>query len=333
MAVIPADHGLWFQMPVHFIKGEPELKLRSENSNPKPILSIVVVSWNTRDLLRQCVQSALEVLVGISGEVIVVDNASTDGSAAMLREEFSHEPLVHLILNTENVGFAAGNNQALAAANGDIIAVVNPDIIITQMALSAMLTYLQKNEQVGIVSCNLVGHDGRSQSIHRALPTLPIVFFVYTRLGKGLDRLFLRRYYDRQYKLRDLPRQEIIPVGQVAGACFLIRRTTIQKIGGLFDERFPILGNDVDLCRRVWNAGFTIHLLSSVSVTHYGSASLKQVDRMKREFWRWNALKLFYDLHEPYWKRWILRLFVPYALKSVNKRANAKIQLLQTSIV
>lgn len=268
----------------------------------------------------------LESLGDINGEVIVVDNASTDGSAAMVREEFSHVQRVRLIANSENVGFAAGNNQALAAASGDIIVVVNPDIVLARATLVAMLQHLLTNEQVGIVSCNLVGRDGRSQSIHRALPTLPIVFFVYTPLGRWMDRLFLARRYDHQYKLRNLPQRGINPVGQVAGACFLIRRATIQKIGGLFDERFPILGNDVDLCRRIWNAGFAVHLLSNVSVTHYGSASLKQVDRIKRESWRWNAFRVFYDLHEPRWKGWILRLFIPRGLKSANKQANAELQ-------
>ncbi|KAA0231869.1 glycosyltransferase family 2 protein [candidate division KSB1 bacterium] len=279
--------------------------------NYDPTLSIIVVSWNTRDLLRLCIHSALDSLTGMNGEVIVVDNASTDGSAAMVQEEFSHEPRVRLMANTENLGFAAGNNQALAAASGNIIAIVNPDIVLNRATLAAMLEYLLAHGRVGLVSCNLVGSNGKSQSIHRRFPTIPIIFFEWARVGKHIDRWLLRNRFHRHYRLQDMSRKDVKIIDQAAGACMMMRRATIEKIGVLFDERFPILGNDLDLCRRIWNADLEVHVLFNVSVTHYGSASLEQVDGTLKESWLWEALKVYYDLHEPQWKRWALRRLIP----------------------
>src|SRR2546426_1064832 len=133
-------------------------------------LSILVVSWNTRDLLRECLRSALANLKVVSAEIIVVDNASADGSAEMVRREFAPEPRVRLIANPRNEGFARGNNQAYAAARGEFLAVVNPDVTFTGPVLRGMVEYLHGRPAVGIVSCNLVGTDGSSQSLHRRLP-------------------------------------------------------------------------------------------------------------------------------------------------------------------
>src|SRR5438445_4001964 len=224
----------------------------------------MVVSWNTRDILRQCLRSAQAALQGLRVELIVVDNASSDGSAAMVRAEFGSDPRVHLIANARNEGFARGNNQAFAASHGDFLAVVNSDVVLGGPAVSIMMEYLGARPNVGIVTCNLVDADGAPQSLHRAFPTLPQAFFSWTGLGRRLDKWFLGNQSRRRYRLQRARRTGVCVIDQAAAACLMIRRATVGRIGGLFDERFPLFFNDVDLSRRVWEAGLEVHVLYDV---------------------------------------------------------------------
>lgn len=288
----------------------------SADSEPPTFLSLIVVSWNTQGLLRRCVLSALAALEHLPGEIIVVDNGSTDGTAEMVRREFGGNLQVELIANRENLGFAAGNNLGLRHSKGSVIGVVNPDIVIDGGTLQAMYGHALSTPGTGIVSCELVGTDGEPQTIHRAFPTLPRVLFTQTRLGRKADRLLLGRRFDDAYRLRSVPRRGIRQVDQVAGACFLMCREVIERIGGLFDERFPILGNDVDLCRRVHNAGLTVDLMFDQRMVHLGSASLRQVDEETRDRWRWEALTQYYAIHEPRWQQILLRWITPVHLRA-----------------
>ena len=272
-------------------------------------LSVLVVSWNTSDLLRDCLRSVLSAVEGMRAEVIVVDNASVDGSADMVRREFDVEPRLRLVANGSNELFARGNNQAYALSRGEIILVINPDVVLNRIALRGMIDHLRGDPRVGIVSCDLVGRDGASQSLHRAFPTLPIAFSVWTRVGRLLDRLLLG-LNRRRYHLETLRRGGVALVDQAAAACLLIRRSTVERIGGLFDERFPLFFNDVDLSRRVRDAGLEVHVLYDLSVTHVGGASIRQLPRSGRELERFESLVRYYELHEPAWKARLVRLMV-----------------------
>src|SRR5439155_1607262 len=242
-------------------------------------LSVLVVSWNTRDLLRDCLRSILAAVEGMRAEVIVVDNASADGSAAMARREFGSEPRLRLVANERNELFARGNNQAYALSRGEMILVLNPDVVLNRRALRGMVDHLRGDPRAGIVSCDLVGSDGVSQSLHRAFPTLPIVFSRWTRLGRLVDSLVLLGLNGRRYHLKTRRRSGTAVVEQAAAACLLIRRATVERIGGLFDERFPLFFNDVDLSRRVWNAGLDVRVLYDLSVRHVGGASIRQLPK------------------------------------------------------
>jgi len=273
-------------------------------------LSVLVVSWNTSDLLRDCLRSVISAVEGMRAEIIVVDNASVDGSADMVRREFDVEPRLRLVANGRNELFARGNNQAYALSRGEILLVINPDVVLNRIALRGMIDHLRGDPRVGIVSCNLVGRDGASQSLHRAFPTLPIAFSVWTRVGRLLDRLLLLGLNRRRYHLETLRRGGVALVDQAAAACLLIRRSTVERIGGLFDERFPLFFNDVDLSRRVRDAGLEVHVLYDLSVTHIGGASIRQLPRRGRELERFEALVRYYELHEPAWKARLVRLMV-----------------------
>ncbi len=286
----------------------------------KPLdLSIIVVSWNTRDLLRDCLQSALANFGTVSAEIIVVDNASADDSAGMVRRVFGDDPRVRLIANSRNEGFAHGNNQALAVARGQFLAIVNPDVMFTGPALGSLLEHLRAHPNAGIATCNLVGTDGLPQSMHRTFPTLPIVFCRWTRVGRRLDRWLMFGFVGRRYQLVPQRRAGVAVIDQAAAACLMIERSTVDRIGGLFDERFPIFFNDVDLSRRVWNAGLEVHVLYDVSVVHHRGASIKQMRPGRKTLELMDGLERYYDLHEPRWKARLVRLMV-----SANRRRAAR---------
>ena len=282
-------------------------------------LSVVVVSWNTRDLLRDCLQSALASLGTLSAEIIVVDNASADDSAGMVRRDFGDDPRVRLVANSSNEGFARGNNQACAVARGEFLAIVNSDIVFTGPVLESLVEHLRAHRNAGIVSCNLVGTDGMPQSLHRKFPTLPIVFCRWTRAGRRLDRWFLGGSVGRRYHLMHVRRAGVAAIDQAAAACLVIKRSTVERIGGLFDERFPIFFNDVDLSRRVRNAGLEVHVLYDVSVVHHGGASIKQMRPGRKTLEMMDGLQRYYDLHEPRWKGLVVRFLV-----SANRRRAAR---------
>ena len=275
-----------------------------------PMLSILVVSWNTRDLLRECLRAAIAAAAGISFEVIVVDNASGDESAAMVRREFAAEPRVRLIANARNENFARGNNQAFAVARGSHLLVMNPDVVLNATALRGMIDHLGARPEAGIVSCSLVGTDGVPQTLHRAFPTLPIVCAVWTQAGRALDRWLLLGLNGRRYRLQSRRRSGLAVIDQAAAACLLISRTTVEAIGGLFDERFPLFFNDVDLSRRVRDADFEVHVRYDLSVIHHGRASIRQLPDGERKLELYDSLARYYDVHEPAWKARLVRLMV-----------------------
>jgi len=284
-----------------------------------PVLSALVVSWNTRDFLRDCLRSILESARGRAIEVIVVDNASADDSAGMVRREFAAEPRVRLIANARNEGFARGNNQACAASRGELLLVLNPDIVLNAPALTGMIDHLRDHPEAGIVTCNLVGMDGEPQTLHRAFPTLPIVFSTWTWIGRHLDRYVLFGLNRRRYRLQGRRRSGMAVIDQAAAACLILRRATLGRIGGLFDERFPLFFNDVDLSRRVWDAGLEVHARYDLSVRHHGRASIGQLPDASRRLQLYEAVARYFEIHEPAWKARLVR-----AMVAPNRRRAAR---------
>lgn len=275
---------------------------------PEPEVSILVVSWNTRELLGSCLGSIAPALDRLDAELIVVDNGSADGSAAMVRERFGRLPRVTLIANASNEGFSRANNIALAEARGGLIVLANPDLVLAPDLVTALRRHLEEHPEAGLATCRLVDAEGRPQGLHRAFPSPVLVFFCRTRGGRWLDARLLGGRFGRRYRPRPEPASGWVGIDQAAGALMAIRRSTIDRIGGLLDERFPILGSDVDLCRRVRDAGLEVHCLLDRAAVHHGSASLAQVPAALRERWWWQFIRIYYRLHEPRWKRGLLAL-------------------------
>jgi N-acetylglucosaminyl-diphospho-decaprenol L-rhamnosyltransferase len=253
-------------------------------------LSVIVVSWNVRDLLRRCLQSVLDSgrqgeetapAVGSAGpqatawpsglEILVVDNASADGSAAMVRAEF---PMVRLIANNENRGFTAANNQGLAVSRGRYLLLLNPDAELVGNALAEMVGCLEARPAAGVVGPQLLDPDGSTQSSRRRFPTLATALVESTVVQEWWpDNRILRRYY-----LLDTPASPGEPqaVDWVVGACLLVRRAAYEQVGEL-DEGFFMYSEELDWCRRIKAAGWEVLYLPTARVIHHEGKSSEQV--------------------------------------------------------
>jgi GT2 family glycosyltransferase len=225
----------------------------------------------------------------VEAEVLVVDNASSDGSAEMVEHDF---PWVTLIRSPRNGGFAYGNNQALQRVIGDAILVLNPDTLLPRGGVAQLLERLTTHPEAGVIGPKLLKPDG---SIHlacrRSFPTPSVAFY---RLS-GLSRLFPSSPRFGRYNLTFVDPDLPIEVDSVCGACLLVRRTVVQRVGAL-DERFFMYGEDLDWCLRTRLAGWTVRYEPSIVVQHqHGAASRKRAVRTTYHFFR--AMDLFYRKH------------------------------------
>ena len=230
-------------------------------------LSVIIVSWKTCALLRQCLESVFAQSTGRPIEVWVFDNASRDGSVEMVRELF---PAVHLIENQENIGFAPANNLVYPYCRGRYILLLNPDTLFRPSALVGMLDYVDAHPEVGALGPRLVDGDG----------TFQLSVFPFPTLTRELWRLF---HLDRlkPYALYNVRRWDLSQpheVDSIQGACLLIRREVIQQVG-LFDPDFFLYSEEIDLCYRIKHAGWKLVWLPDLEVVHFGGQSSRQEAR------------------------------------------------------
>lgn len=229
-----------------------------------PVLSVVIVSWNVRDDLEECLQSLVEDerrnLESGEIEVIVVDNASTDGTTEMVKREF---PQVKLIVNHENLGFTKANNIGIRHSRGKYILLLNPDTVLYRGALRALIDCADSHPGAGIIGAKLLNPDGSLQHSARSFPDVGAGLFRNTLLG----RLFPNNPFIRRYLLMDFNYDEVREVDWVSGAAMLIRRDLIERVGCL-DERFWAYCEDVDICWRAWQSGFKVLFCPKAVVVH-----------------------------------------------------------------
>lgn len=229
-------------------------------------LSVIILSWNVRDLLRACLRSLP--LASGAIEVIVVDAGSADGSTDMVRREF---PGVRLVARSENLGYSRGNNLGLAEAHGRYLLLLNPDTEVEAGALEAMVDYMDAHPDVGVLGPRLVFADGRPQSTRRRFPTLLTALIESTWLQRWVPRSALRRYY-----CDDLPSDDTVEVDWVVGAALLIRREAHTAAGGL-DESFFMYSEELDWQRRLRAAGWKVVHFPEARVVHHAARSSAQV--------------------------------------------------------
>lgn len=252
-------------------------------------LSIVLVNWNTRDRLAACL-GAIEATAGdLALEIFVVDNASQDGSAEMVRRRF---PAVRLIANDHNLGFSAGNNQALREAAGRYVLLLNPDTEVQPGALAALRDFMEAHPEAGLCGAKLLQPDGRLYpACKRSIPTPAVALW----RALGLSRLFPKHKEFGKYNLSFLDPDEVHAVEAVSGACMFARKSAVDQVG-LLDERFFMYGEDLDWCLRISQAGWKIYYVPQAQIVHYfGSGSRQR--RLKSTLNFYQAMYLFHRKH------------------------------------
>ena len=216
-----------------------------------PDLSVIIVSYNTRDILRRCLDALADAGAELTLQVIVVDNGSSDGSV----EHVASRLELTLIANTHNAGFAAANNQGLAVAQAPVALLLNSDAFVDRAALAEGLALLRERPEVGIAGVRLVNADGSPQAEHGRFPSL----WSDVRASAGLDRL---------RHAASAPLTAPAPVDWVQGACMFVRMAALADIGGL-DTRFFMYSEEVEWCQRCWHHGWQVWQLPGASVVHW----------------------------------------------------------------
>ena len=264
-------------------------------------LGIVIVNYNVRDLLRECLESVYDSRGNLSFEVCVVDNGSHDGSADMVAAEF---PQVRLI-QAENRGYAAGNNlgfrefgfreerdDGVAGATPRYVLLLNPDTVLSPLVLADMLAFMEEHPQAGVAGPRLVREDGSlDKACRRSFPTPEVAAY---RLS-GLSQLFPRSRRFGRYNLTYLPPDVTTQVDAVVGAFMLIRAKAMEQVG-LLDEQYFMYAEDLDYCYRVKQLGWQIWYNASVTVLHYkGQSSRQRSSFANAQFYQ--TMRLFHDKH------------------------------------
>lgn len=270
--------------------------------DPARDLSIIIVNWNVRELLAACLRSVhqnVRALEGPSVETLVIDNASADGSATMVAAEF---PWVHLVVNKENRGFTGGNNQGLALAQGRYVFFLNPDTEVLEGALATMLAYMDAHPEVGALGPQLRYGDGSLQSSCRRFPTLATALFESTPLAWHWPaNPWARRYRmedGKTLRVSETSKLSAETVDWVVGAALLVRRAILVQIGG-FDEGYFMYSEELDLCRRIKQAGWQIVYEPNVQIIHHEGKSSEQNVAVRHIRFQTSKVRYFRKFHGP----------------------------------
>ena len=251
-------------------------------------LSIIIVSYNVRYYLEQCLHSVLAASQGLSVEVFVVDNCSTDDSVAYLSGRF---PQVHFIANPDNCGFSRANNQAIRQAQGRYVLLLNPDTIVTEHSLTDCIQYLDQHPEVGGTGAAMYGSNGRfAWESRRGVPTPWTAFCKMV----GLTALFPHSRRFGHYYMRYLNRKEANYIEIISGAFFMIRRQALDQIG-LLDETFFMYGEDIDLSYRLLQGGWRNAYVPTPILHYKGESTQKSSYRYVHVFYE--AMLIFFDKH------------------------------------
>lgn len=252
-------------------------------------LSIIIVNFNVKAFLQNCLLSVRKSLEDIPSEIIVVDNASDDGSVEIIKKNF---PDVKLIELSENLGFSKANNIGLKIAKGEYICLLNPDTIVEEDTFNTMIRFMESHPEAGMAGCKILNPDGTFQlACRRSFPTPWVAF---TKIF-GLSALFPKSKLFARYNITYLDENQTYEVDAISGSFMFLRRDVYEKEGGL-DESFFMYGEDLDWCFRIKEAGFKIYYVHSTKIIHFKGESTKRsnIDEVKHFY---NAMRLFVRKH------------------------------------
>ncbi|GAE26274.1 dTDP-Rha:A-D-GlcNAc-diphosphoryl polyprenol, A-3-L-rhamnosyl transferase WbbL [Halalkalibacter wakoensis JCM 9140] len=252
-------------------------------------LSIIIVNYNTKKLTIEAIQSIYSSQTKYTFEIILVDNASSDGTIEAVQERF---PQVRCIQNKENEGFSKANNIGLKVAKGRYLLLLNSDTVVQEDTFDVMLEFMDNHPSVGASGCKVVLPDGSlDKACRRGFPTPAASFYYFTRLAK----LFPNSSRFNQYHMGHLDENDDYPVDCLVGAFMLVRREIINDVG-LLDEEYFMYGEDIDWCYRIKEAGWDNYYYPKTSIIHYkGASSRRKPRKIVYEFHR--AMYLFHRKH------------------------------------
>lgn len=269
-------------------------------------LSIIIVSWNTKEALKDCLDSIKKFPPSMSFEVNVIDNASVDGTVDLVCKKF---PWVQLILNKENLGFAKANNQVLRETKSDYVLILNSDTVLAKNSVNLLFNFLQANKSVGACGPLLLNPDGSLQEsgYYRKFPSLIQGLLFYTQLDSVSRK---SKFLKEKYWETRLDKERITEVDQIPGACILATKIVLEEVG-FFNEDYPLWFEDVDLCFKLKQAGFKLFLVPESRVTHLGGTSFsKWNEEVKKQTRFYKSMFIYFDKHTNLMSRFLIRIII-----------------------
>ena len=252
-------------------------------------LSIIIVNYNVKEFLQNLLHSLQKSVSSITHEIIVVDNASDDGSAEFIREKF---PQINLIVSQTNLGFSKANNIALKVSKGKFIFLINPDTIVSEDTITKMIEFLNEHPDAGLAGCKILNPDGSLQlACRRSFPGPWTSFCKVT----GLSALFPKSRLFARYNLTYLDENSTYEVDAISGSFMMMKREVYEKIGG-FDEQFFMYGEDLDLCYRIQKNGYKVYYFPGTQIIHYKGESTKRSGLDETKYF-YDAMNLFVKKH------------------------------------
>jgi len=252
-------------------------------------ISIIIVNYNTKNMLKDCLNSIIDNINNLRYEIIVIDNASCDGSYKMVLNDF---PKVNLIQNEINVGFAKANNQGIKVAKGKYILLLNSDTILLKNSIANVYNFLEENENVGIATCKVLGEDMMPQYwASRNFPNLWTEFCLYSHLSN----IFPNSKIFSRYMMSNWNCNSTREVDVIQGAYMMIRNSPLKDVG-LLDERFFMYAEDIDLCYRFYKNGWKIFFVHTAEIIHYGGGSSRKISN--KMYWvGYYSMYLYFKKH------------------------------------
>jgi GT2 family glycosyltransferase len=247
-------------------------------------VSIIIVSYNSEKEIVNCVNSLLPQLNNTNNEIIIIDNDSTDNTITLINCIESKS--ITIIQNNENFGYTKANNQGIKNANGDYILFLNPDTTVPNGVIKNLLNEIKDNNDLGAIAPQLRCPNGRIQKSCRHFPRRRDILYE----SMGLSKILHNSKEFNYWKMGDFDHKKTRLVDQPAGAALLIPKKIIAEIG-LFDEQFPMFFSDVDLCKRIWDAGYDVQYTTNTFITHKGGASVYR-----------KRIKMIVSSHFSFWK-------------------------------
>jgi len=270
--------------------------MRPERPLKAPDISIVIVNWNTRDLLHQCLESVsrtTEDEPAYHVEVIVIDNASADDSVAMVRSDF---PTVRVIASDENTGFASGCNRGIRLSSAPYVLLLNPDTIVLPGAIARTARFMDESPGAGAATCRVLNHDRSDQVCHADFPSLTKIVVGGSSFRAAFHSVFLTKGFFRHAGLSRQERMERRQVDWVMGAFMMLRRTALAD-SGLLDESLFMYGEEADLCYRLHRRGWEIWYVPDGEITHLVGKSREQIETVQDIDWLLETRCYFFWKH------------------------------------